>query len=152
MPERETVLSLASIAIPARGRAEPRQMPHNADAEQGLLGALLIDNRAYEKVSDFLKPEHFYAPAHGRIYGIIAKLIERGQIASPVTVKALVHEDEDLAHLGGGAYLADLAASVVSILSVEDYGRTIFDLHLPPAHRHGRGDGERRAQVRHRPV
>jgi len=105
-------------------------MPHNADAEQGLLGALLIDNRAYEKVSDFLKAEHFYAPAHGRIYAIVAKLIERGQIASPVTLKALVHDDEDLAHLGGGAYLADLAASVVTILSVEDYGRTIFDLHL----------------------
>jgi len=105
-------------------------MPHNADAEQGLLGALLIDNRAFEKVSDFLKAEHFYAPAHGRIYAIVAKLIERGQIASPVTLKALVHDDEDLAHLGGGAYLADLAASVVTILSVEDYGRTIFDLHL----------------------
>ena len=130
MAERETVFTLASIATPARGRAEPRQMPHNADAEQGLLGALLIDNRAYEKVSDFLKAEHFYAPAHGRIYAIIAKLIERGQIASPVTLKALVHDDEDLAHLGGGAYLADLAASVVTILSVEDYGRTIFDLHL----------------------
>jgi len=105
-------------------------MPHNADAEQGLLGALLIDNRAYEKVSDFLKAEHFYAPAHGRIFAVVAKLIERGQIASPVTLKALVHDDEDLAHLGGGAYLADLAASVVTILSVEDYGRTIFDLHL----------------------
>ena len=130
MAERETVFTLASIATPARERAEPRQMPHNADAEQGLLGALLIDNRAYEKVSDFLKAEHFYAPAHGRIFAVVAKLIERGQIASPVTLKALVHDDEDLAHLGGGAYLADLAASVVTILSVEDYGRTIFDLHL----------------------
>jgi replicative DNA helicase len=130
MAERETVFSIASIGNPARARAEPRQMPHNADAEQGLLGALLVDNRAFEKISDFLKAEHFYAPAHGRIFGIIAKLIERGQIASPVTLKALVHEDEDLAHLGGGAYLADLAASVVSILSVEDYGRAIFDLHL----------------------
>src|ERR1700761_7591476 len=130
MAERETVVPLTSIGTQARGRPEPRQMPHNADAEQGLLGALLIDNRAYEKVADFLKVEHFYAPAHGRIYGIIAKLIERGQIASPVTVKALVHEDEDLTHLGGGAYLADLAASVVTILSVEDYGRAIFDLHV----------------------
>jgi replicative DNA helicase len=130
MAERETVFTLASIATPARERAEPRQMPHNADAEQGLLGALLIDNRAFEKVSDFLKAEHFYAPAHGRIYAVVAKLIERGQIASPVTLKALVHDDADLAHLGGGAYLADLAASVVTILSVEDYGRTIFDLHL----------------------
>jgi replicative DNA helicase len=130
MAERETVFTLASIATPARARAEPRQMPHNADAEQGLLGALLVDNRAFEKISDFLKAEHFYAPAHGRIFAVIAKLIERGQIASPVTLKALVHDDEDLAHLGGGAYLADLAASVVTILSVEDYGRTIFDLHL----------------------
>jgi replicative DNA helicase len=130
MAERETVFTLASISTPARARAEPRQMPHNADAEQGLLGALLVDNRAFEKISDFLKAEHFYAPAHGRIFAVIAKLIERGQIASPVTLKALVHDDEDLAHLGGGAYLADLAASVVTILSVEDYGRTIFDLHL----------------------
>jgi replicative DNA helicase len=105
-------------------------MPHNADAEQGLLGALLIDNRAFERVSDFLKPEHFYAPVHGRIFSVIAKLIERGQIASAVTLKALFQEDEDLSHLGGAAYLADLAASVVTILSVEDYGRTIFDLHL----------------------
>jgi replicative DNA helicase len=130
MAERETVFTLASIATPARARAEPRQMPHNADAEQGLLGALLVDNRAFEKISDFLKAEHFYAPAHGRIFAVIAKLIERGQIASPVTLKALVHDDEDLAHLGGGAYLADLAASVVTIVSVEAYGRTIFDLHL----------------------
>ncbi|MDB5392692.1 MAG: replicative helicase [Rhodospirillales bacterium] len=105
-------------------------MPHNADAEQGLLGALLIDNRAYERVSDFLKAEHFYAPVHGRIYSVIAKLIERGQIATAVTLKALFQEDEDLTHLGGAAYLADLAASVVTILSVEDYGRTIFELHL----------------------
>jgi replicative DNA helicase len=131
MPERDTVFNLASIATPARTRgAEPRQMPHNADAEQGLLGALLIDNRAYERVSDFLKPEHFYAPVHGRIFGVIAKLIERGQIATAVTLKALFQEDEDLSHLGGAAYLADLAASVVTILSVEDYGRTIFELHL----------------------
>src|ERR1700760_2816487 len=130
MAERDTVIPLSSVTTPGRARPEPRQMPHNADAERGLLGALLIDNRAYEKVADFLKVEHFYAPAHGRIYGLIAKLIERGQIASPVTVKPLVHEDEDLAHLGGGGYLADLVASVVTILSVEDYGRAIFDLHL----------------------
>jgi replicative DNA helicase len=130
MPERDAIISLASIATPARARAEPRQMPHNAEAEQGLLGALLIDNRAFERVSEFLKAEHFYAPAHGRIYAAIAKLIERGQIASAVTLKAAFGDDEDLAHLGGAAYLADLAASVVTILNVEDYGRTIFELHL----------------------
>jgi len=130
MPERDAIISLASVGPGSRGRAEPRQMPHNGEAEQGLLGALLVDNRAYEKVSDFLKAEHFYAPVHGRIFAVIAKLIERGQIASAVTLKAAFADDEDLTHLGGSAYLADLAASVVSIQSVADYGRMIFELHL----------------------
>jgi replicative DNA helicase len=130
MPERDAVFNLASVGAPIRKIAEPRQMPHNTEAEQGLLGAILIDNRAFERVSDFLKADHFYTPAHGRIFAVIAKLLERGQIATPVTLKAAFDDDEDLAHLGGAAYLADLAASVVTILNVEDYGRTIFELHL----------------------
>ena len=56
-----------------------RMLPHNLEAEQGLLGALLVDNRALEKVSDFLKPKHFYAPAHQRVYDAISKMTERGQ-------------------------------------------------------------------------
>lgn len=131
MPERDTVLAFAPAGPAGRGRAEPvRQMPHNAEAEQGLLGALLIDNRSHERVADFLKPDHFYAPVHGRIYEAIVKLLERGQIATPVTLKALFGDDEDLTHLGGAAYLADLAASVVTLSAVEDYGRTIFEAHL----------------------
>jgi replicative DNA helicase len=130
MPERDTVFTLAAVAPSPRAKAEPRQMPHNAEAEQGLLGALLIDNRAFERVSDFLKAEHFYAPVHGRIFEALSKLIERGQIASAVTLKAAFGDDEDLAHLGGAAYLADLAGSVVTILAVEDYGRAIFEAHL----------------------
>jgi replicative DNA helicase len=130
MPERDAVFNLASVGAPIRKAAEPRQMPHNTEAEQGLLGAILIDNRAFERVSEFLKADHFYTPAHGRIFAVIAKLLERGQIATAVTLKAAFDDDEDLAHLGGAAYLADLAASVVTILNVEDYGRTIFELHL----------------------
>jgi replicative DNA helicase len=130
MPERDSVLTLASAGPAIVGRAEPRQLPHNIEAEQGLLGALLIDNRAYERVSEFLRDEHFYVPAHRRIYATISTLIDRHQIASPVTLKSVFDDDEDLLHLGGSAYLADLAASVVTILNVEDYGRTIFELHL----------------------
>jgi replicative DNA helicase len=130
MPERDTVLALASIGAVTRVRPEPRQLPHNVEAEQGLLGALLIDNRALEKVSEFLKAEHFYLPAHARIYGAIVKLAERGQLATAVTLKAAFEGDADLAQQGGAAYLADLAASVVTILNVEDYGRTIFELYL----------------------
>ena len=130
MPERDSVIALASVGGVSRSRVEPRQLPHNVEAEQGLLGALLIDNRLVEKVSEFLKPEHFYLPAHTRIYEAVTKLVERGQLATPVTLKAVFEGDADLAQLGGGVYLADLAASVVTIFDVADYGRTIFDLYL----------------------
>lgn len=107
-----------------------RMLPHNIEAEQGLLGALLIDNRALEKISDFLKPEHFFTGAHQRIYEAICKLVDRGQTASPVTLKSYFEKDEDLAPVGGAEYLADLAASVVTVVNTDDYARTIYDLHL----------------------
>lgn len=112
--------------------AEPpyRLAPHNAEAEQGLLGALLVDNRALEKVADFLKAEHFYIPAHRRIYSAIMKITERGQSASPVTLKGYFEKDEDLADVGGAGYLADLAANVIGVVNAADYARTIYDLHL----------------------
>ena len=67
---------------------------------------------------------------HGRIYDAAAKLIERGQAANPVTLKSYFERDPDLLHLGGAAYLADLAASVVAVVSAADYGRAIHDLYL----------------------
>ncbi len=112
------------------GEASYRILPHNIEAEQGLLGALLVDNRALEKVSDFLKPAHFFAPAHQRIYEAIVKLVDRGQTATPVTLKSYFEQDEDLSHIGGAAYLADLAASIISVINAGDYARTIYDLHM----------------------
>jgi replicative DNA helicase len=105
-------------------------LPHNMEAEQGLLGALLVDNRAMEKIGDFLRQDHFFVPAHKRIYAAIEKLIERGQTASPVTLKGYFEKDEGLANVGGASYLAELAASVITVINTEDYGRTIYDLHL----------------------
>src|SRR5271167_2132665 len=107
-----------------------RSPPHNNEAEQGLLGALLISNSAYARVSELLEPEHFGYAVHGRIFAAIAKLIERGQIANPVTLKNLFDQDGALAEIGGAQYLTRLAAAVVTIINAEDYGRTIYDLHL----------------------
>lgn len=116
---------------PAAGTAPYRLAPHNQEAEQGLLGALLVDNRALEKVVDFLRPQHFYIPAHRRIYEAILKLTDRGQTASPVTLRNYFEQDEDLAKSAGGAeYLAALAGSVVTVVNAEDYGRALYDLHL----------------------
>ncbi|MAF98263.1 MAG: replicative DNA helicase [Micavibrio sp.] len=112
------------------GSTAYRVLPHNLEAEQGLLGALLVDNRALEKVSDFLRANHFFMPAHQRIFETIQTIIERGQTATPVTLKNYFEKDEDLSEIGGAGYLADLAATVISVINVEDYARTIFDLHV----------------------
>ncbi|MFN3826187.1 MAG: replicative DNA helicase [Micavibrio sp.] len=107
-----------------------RVMPHNIEAEQGLLGALLVDNRVMERVGDTLKSHHFFHPAHQRIFAAIQKLIDRGQTASPVTLKGYFEQDQDLAQVGGAEYLAELAASVISIINAEDYARTVQELHM----------------------
>lgn len=107
-----------------------RTPPHNLEAEQALLGALLTNNGAYEKVSDFLRPEHFADAVHGRIYAAMGRLMERGHVADPITLKAFFQQDEALAAVGGAEYLVQLSLSVISIINVQDYGRTIHDLYL----------------------
>ncbi len=124
-------VKLADInKIRATSETEYRTAPQNEEIEQALLGALLVNNRSLEKVSEFLRAEHFYSAVHGRIYEAIFKFVERGQDASPATLKAFFDKEADLANVGGGQYLADLAAHVVSVVNVEDCGRTIYELHL----------------------
>jgi replicative DNA helicase len=107
-----------------------RELPHNIEAEQALLGAILVNNEAGHRVLGFLAQEHFYEPVHGRIFDACRKLIERGQIATPVTLKSYFDNDDALADVGGAQYLARLAGSAVTIINAEDYGRTIFDLFV----------------------
>lgn len=120
----------AQNEMPTVGETAYRILPHNLEAEQGLLGALLVDNRAMEKIGDYLTAEHFFVPAHQRIFKAIHTLIERGQTATPVTLKTYFEKDADLSHVGGPEYLADLAASVISIVNAEDYAKSLYDLHL----------------------
>ncbi len=107
-----------------------RTPPHNIEAEQALLGSVLVNNVAYERIGEILQPEDFYDPVHGRIYEAISTLINRGQIADPKTLRGLFDSDPALAPLGGAQYLGDLAASIISIINVEDYARLIHDLYL----------------------
>jgi replicative DNA helicase len=106
------------------------QPPANIEAEQALLGAILVNNTAYSRVAEFLLPEHFGNAVHGRIFAAIGKLLERGQIANPVTLKGLFDQDGALAEIGGAQYLARLAEAAVTIINAEHYGRTIHDLYL----------------------
>ncbi len=107
-----------------------RSPPSNLEAEQALLGALLVNNEAASLVSAFLLPEHFFLPVHGRIYDAVLRMVERGQIANPVTLKHYFERDEALEEAGGGQYLARLAGSAVTVINAEHYGRAIHDLAL----------------------
>ncbi|HEX9490742.1 MAG TPA: replicative DNA helicase [Stellaceae bacterium] len=125
----ETALT-SNVTALRNGDGAYRSPPHNSEAEQALLGAILVNNSAYHRVSDFLQPDHFAEGVHGRIYAAISRLIDRGQIANPVTLKGLFDQDEALAEVGGAHYLVRLAASVVTVVNAQDYGRTIHDLYL----------------------
>ena len=104
--------------------------PRNEQAEQALLGALLANNKAFERVSDFLTPEHFADPVHGRIYEAIARRCEQNTVADPVTLRAELEHAGVLAEVGGVAYLAQLLSAMVGIINAGDYGRLIHDAWL----------------------
>jgi replicative DNA helicase len=70
-----------------------REAPNNIEAEQALLGAILVNNDAYYRVSDFLKPSHFYEPLHRKIFEVAGELIRMGKMASPVTIKTFLPTD-----------------------------------------------------------
>jgi replicative DNA helicase len=110
-----------------------REAPANVEAEQALLGALLVNNAALAHIGDQLRLEHFYEPLHARIFDAIQKFHDKGLIANPVTLKHYFDQDAAIADLGGGAYLAKLAASAVTVINVGDYGQTIYDLALKRA-------------------
>jgi replicative DNA helicase len=103
-------------------------LPHNIEAEQALLGAILINNEALHRVIDFLRPEDFFEPIHQEIYDITRSLIRTGKIATPVTLKSFLPADLDVAGLTLGKYLASLAAEATTIINAVDYGHTVCDL------------------------
>src|SRR5215211_1616395 len=107
-----------------------REPPHNFEAEQALLGAILINNAAYQRVAEFLRPEHFADPLHGKLFDSLSRLIERGQVVSAVTLKTYVEQDEDMKAAGGATYLARLAAASVHVIDATAFGRAVHDLYL----------------------
>jgi replicative DNA helicase len=107
-----------------------RTAPHNLEAEQALLGAILVNNEAFYRVSDFLEARHFYEPVHQKIYELSSQLVRAGKVASPVTLKTFLPGDVDIGGLTVSQYLARLAAEATTVINAQDYGRTIYDLSV----------------------
>jgi replicative DNA helicase len=107
-----------------------RSAPHNVEVEQALIGAILVNNEAFYRVSDFLTPTHFYEPIHQKIFELAASLIRANKVATPLTLKTFLPDNVTIGPLTLPQYLARLAAEATTVINAEDYGRTIYDLSL----------------------
>ena len=106
-----------------------RHVPYDVEVEQALLGAILVDNQALERVASQLKSEHFYDPLHARIFETMSVAVERGSfVLTPLTLHAAMKADPGLIEVGGTAYLAGLAQAAPSMPNVRDYARILHDL------------------------
>ena len=105
-----------------------REAPNNIEAEQALLGAVLVNNDAFYRVSDFLKAQHFHEPVHRKIFEVAGELIRMGKMANPVTLKTFLPAEEKVGEMTVSHYLARLAAEAVNVINAADYGRAIYDL------------------------
>lgn len=106
------------------------RLPRNIEAEQALLGALLANNKAYEKVSEFLRAEHFSDPIHAKVFEVMTRLILKGHVADVITLKNYFEQEGTLNEVGGIAYLIKLSESSSPLTNVEYYARFVYDKYL----------------------
>ncbi|WP_196258913.1 replicative DNA helicase [Pelagibacterium limicola] len=123
----EAVRRLAPV--PTESEPKYKVAPHNIEAEQALLGAILVNNEAFYRVSDFLEPGHFYEAIHRDIYEVCGKIIRTGKTATPVTAKTYLPDDL-IEGVTMAQYLARLAAEATTVLNAADYGQAIYDLAI----------------------
>jgi len=105
-------------------------VPANVEAEQALLGALLYDNAAFERIGDYLQARHFFEPFHQRLFASIESHIRKGQLAEPILLAEQFSRDPAFEELGGVRYLADLVDRAPPAANASDYARAVYDLAL----------------------
>src|SRR3989344_2008126 len=113
--------------MPNKKQSEMKIPPQNVDAEQSVLGSLLIDPNAMIKVADVLVPSDFYNPVHGKIYETILALHEKRQPVDVMSVTNALKEKDELKGVGGSAYLADLTNRVTTASHVDHYAQLVKD-------------------------
>ena len=108
-----------------------RKELYNIEAEQTILGTIILNNEYLNRVSDFLRLEHFYEPSHQKIFSQILHNVEKVNIvANQVTLKQFFESDPSIKAIGGAQYLATLLSSASSIIDIADYAKLVYDLAL----------------------
>lgn len=103
-------------------------LPDAIEAEQALLGAVMIQNDAYWRVAEFLEAKHFTDPFHTKLFAALGTMITEGRSANPITVKSYIPMDQMIGDMNAMAYLAKLAASAITVIGAYDYGRAIVEM------------------------
>jgi replicative DNA helicase len=116
-----------SMSVPLQQQRGSESLPYDIEAEQGLLGAILVNNNVFYDVSEFLEPSFFFEDLHRRIYDVASSLIRAGGIATPNTLLEFLG-DPDIAGIKLSQYLAHLAAEATTLASAERCGQTINEL------------------------
>lgn len=104
--------------------------PHNIEAEQALLGAILLDNQVMIRIGDKFAGHHFYDPIHGKIFDTIRSITSKGHVADAITLHAKFSQDGSLSEIGGASYLALLVETAADPATASDYAKLIFDLSI----------------------
>jgi replicative DNA helicase len=125
-----TIVPALDLRGPQSGEPIPAHVPANIEAEQALLGALLYDNAAYERLSDLLQGRHFFEPFHQRLFSAIEEHIRKGQLAEPIVLMERFKRDPAFEDLGGLRYLADLVDRAPPAANAPEYARVVYDLAL----------------------
>ncbi|AXK40239.1 replicative DNA helicase [Crenobacter cavernae] len=102
-----------------------RMPPHSIEAEQSVLGGLMLDNQAWDKIADVIAESDFYRHDHRLIFRHIARLIELSRPADVVTVSETLEQNAELSNVGGLAYLATLAQNTPSAANIRRYGEIV---------------------------
>ncbi len=107
-----------------------KEMPCNIEAERALIGSVLVSNEIYDEISSIIDSNKFFDPIHVKIFEIIEKLISKGLLANPITLKNYFENNEGLKELGGQEYLIKITKFSTSVKQAIDYANIIYEMHL----------------------
>ena len=107
-----------------------KQMPCNIEAEQAVIGSILVSNDIYDEISPIIDEKKFHDPIHAKIYNTIELLISKGLLANPITLKNYFENNEGLKELGGQEYLIKITKFSTSVKQAIDYANIVQEMHV----------------------
>ena len=114
----------------SKNQIQDQEIPSNIEAEQNLLGSVLVNNDIIDEIASIISSEKFYDPIHIKIYEVIENLNNKGMIANPITLKNYFEKNQGLDDVGGGEYLVKLTRFSSSVKQAIDYAKIVHENYV----------------------